>query len=240
MLADVSFSTEALAVIAALLGAMATTVAFLYRNLDSNWRTQAEKAEKAFADEKIETEKRLKALEEERDSWRQISVESVLDLQKVANRARMQTGRHPFTPMEPVVPEHNSPATDEQKATADLATVRAALVAVTKDLGLETRLEKEMEAGRAVVRQKTLEEIAAELSMKTVPEDSELLIIAEKAEVVVEKAQEVADKLVLSKAKDLPTVKKAIEVVGKAQEVADDLVDAAKKETQQEEEEKPT
>lgn len=81
----------------------------------------------------------LASMTADRDNWKQVGSEAVGNLRKAANAKRIREGKDPYEDLADVVPEHNSPVTEAQKQTAELATVRAALVAATKDLDLPPR-----------------------------------------------------------------------------------------------------
>lgn len=121
MLADVSFSIESIAVVGTLLAFLAGTVTYVFRLLQENQKA------------------RFDALETELSNYKQLTREAVGNLRKAANNARAKQGLESLPELEDVVPEHSSPATAEQTATAELATLRAALVASTKDMGLDPR-----------------------------------------------------------------------------------------------------
>lgn len=75
----------------------------------------------------------------EQASYQQIALEAVQNLEAVTNTARREHGEPPLVILAPVVAEHQSPTTDRQQATAEVATLRARLVAATLTLGLPPR-----------------------------------------------------------------------------------------------------
>lgn len=121
-LADVLFSTEGIVVISTLMAGMAGTVVYVHRLLMENQAA------------------RIKAVETERDNWKALGLEAASVTLTAANNARIKEGRPPLKVLADVVPEHNSPVTPEQFRTAELATVRAAVVAATLDLGIDPRI----------------------------------------------------------------------------------------------------
>ncbi len=68
-------------------------------------------------------------LERQRDSYKGMADRAILRLeQEVADR-RAREGFPAVVPVAPVLPEHQSPVTANQQETADMATLRARLVA---------------------------------------------------------------------------------------------------------------
>lgn len=114
MLADVTFTTETLAVVGLLLAPLLSAIGVLFYKL-------------------------VAAIQEDRDNWKQMAGEAVGDLEKAARQHLRLTGRKPVKALAPVVPEHSSPATKSQKRAAELQTTRAHLVAAKLALGLEPR-----------------------------------------------------------------------------------------------------
>ena len=81
----------------------------------------------------------LQDLRGERNSWRSIANTAVENIEKAVNRLRSAEGKGDFEAVAPVVPEHSSAVTELQQETADVATLRARLVAATAAFGLEPR-----------------------------------------------------------------------------------------------------
>lgn len=87
----------------------------------------------------VAEQQRTAILQADRDSYKEMAAEAIASLAIVANRYRIEGGHDVTSPLAAVVPEHQSPVTPEQQATADLQTMRAQLTASTLDLGLPTR-----------------------------------------------------------------------------------------------------
>lgn len=122
MIAQVVVSTEvAIGLAVTIVGSITGALVFVFKMLISSY------------------EKQLAVLITDRDNWKQVSGEAVGNLRKAANAKRVRDGKEPYEDLADVIPEHNSPVTEEQRQTAELATVRAALVAATKDLNLPPR-----------------------------------------------------------------------------------------------------
>jgi hypothetical protein len=81
----------------------------------------------------------VKDLKEDNKSHRQIGDEAVTALETVANQKRAADGKPPFKALASVVPEENSPVSEEQQRAADLQTSRAKLVAAKLILELPPR-----------------------------------------------------------------------------------------------------
>lgn len=114
MLADISFSTEEVAVIAALLGAVVAPLGWISRML-------------------------ITQMQQERDNYKQIANEATGNLELAALAYVKREGKGIPKALAAVVAEHSSPPTDKQEETADLATLRARTVAATLALDLEPR-----------------------------------------------------------------------------------------------------
>jgi len=121
MFADVSFSTEATVAISGLLIALASAIGVLF------WQYQ--KAVDA----------RISSLVNRVNSYEQIS-ERALTVLTVQAEAKLATeGKTLPAALAPVVPEHRSPMTGEQRDVAKLATARARLTALELALGVPAR-----------------------------------------------------------------------------------------------------
>jgi len=121
MLADILISTETMAVFGVVVGSLVGAITFLFTTLMTVRAAE------------------LTAMKSDRDSWREMAEELGVNIEKAVNRHRASKGLPAFTAMAPVVPEHSSPVTDKQQQAADIGTMRARLVAATKELGLEPR-----------------------------------------------------------------------------------------------------
>lgn len=118
LMGDVTFSTEGIAVITTLLMALGGTVIYLHKALVA--QTSAEK-----------------------ETWKNIAVESAAILDAAAMKHAAAAGRPPRKRLALPVPEHNSAITQKQRDTAELTGARAALVASRKELGIPPRTEQE-------------------------------------------------------------------------------------------------
>ncbi len=118
---DVIVSGAALAVIVPLVISLAGVVSLLFKLL------------------LLAKDDRMKDIKSERDSYKEIAEEAVAKMEKVANERLKLAGQPHFTPLAPVVPEHNSPTTEAQQEAADLQTMRARLVASDLILGFPAR-----------------------------------------------------------------------------------------------------
>lgn len=120
MPAQVGFSTtEVIAIVTTLMGALAATVVFLHRLLISAKDKEIERA----------------------NNWVLTLTER---LEMAADAKRKRDGKKPFERMEPVKPDHNSPATAAQEKSAVNETLKARIVAVVKDLGQDPIDDPEM------------------------------------------------------------------------------------------------
>lgn len=72
----------------------------------------------------------------QRDVYKAIADRAVTRLEEEVADRRTRDGFPPLTPIAPVEPEHNSPTTGAQRETAQMATLRARLVAA--ELGSPT------------------------------------------------------------------------------------------------------
>lgn len=68
------------------------------------------------------------------ESYRQMAEVAITNLERTSNTLRAERGEPPIDVVAPVVPEHSSPTTGQQQATAEIATKRARLVAAAKSL----------------------------------------------------------------------------------------------------------
>ena len=122
VLADISFTTEGMVAIGALLSALVTAVVTLHRTLMAS------------------KDKHIEEMRDQRDSYKEIATEAVSAMEVGVNAKRAGRGFGPTPHVPAVVPEHNSPTTRKQQDTADLQTMRARLTAATLELGLPARV----------------------------------------------------------------------------------------------------
>jgi hypothetical protein len=108
-------------IVTAAAGSLATTIAFLYRELRA-----------AHARE-------VNALTLDRNTYRAMAEETSEKLLKLANERRRERGLAALPPPPPVVPESHSPPTPEQEERALQATVRAMITLASAELGLPPR-----------------------------------------------------------------------------------------------------
>ena len=123
MLADVTFSTESLVVVTALLSTVTTGGLGLF------WLLMAQ------------MNKAVTQSENERDIWKSMAVEGARALEEFVNRDRVKKGLPKIPEIAAVVPEHQSPVTKEGRTTAEQATVRAQLTAAKLAGDLDARTE---------------------------------------------------------------------------------------------------
>lgn len=121
LFSDVTFSTEGLVIIGALLTALVGAIGIVFRLLQSSH------------------DARIRDKDDQIRSYRGIAVEAVAVAESYVNVARIAKGKPPTTILAPVIPEHNSPPTDAQQATADLASLRARLTKAVLDSELPPR-----------------------------------------------------------------------------------------------------
>lgn len=110
IIADVTFSTEGMVVITGLIGSLAGVVGYLFRLLYAGMMA-------------------------DRDSWRQMYFKAMEFTELLATQNRALAGRPAPPQIAAVVPEQSSPPTRQQIQTADIATERAKLAAVEKEIG---------------------------------------------------------------------------------------------------------
>lgn len=119
--ADVTFSTEGIVVISGLLVALSGALVFMF------------KLYQRVMDE------RAAVLENRCKSYESIGIEAVRALEMKVRRDMIKDGKTPLAPVVAVVGEHNSEMTPNQRATADLATLRARVTAAKLAAGLPAR-----------------------------------------------------------------------------------------------------
>lgn len=125
-------STEAMVIVGGVVAALVSGITYLFFMLTSNRSAELVTQREMF-------EKRIAAIESDKKSWQEMTLELGINIEKAVNRKRAAEGLAPFEVMKPVVPEHSSPVTLAQQQTADISTMRARLVAATKELGLPPR-----------------------------------------------------------------------------------------------------
>ena len=91
----------------------------------------------------MNNERQVLDLTADRNSYRQIAEEAMLQLERARNQVREVRGQAPFTTMAAVQAEHSSPVTAQQNETAHIATLRARLMASILDVREEPRPAKE-------------------------------------------------------------------------------------------------
>lgn len=116
MLADVTFSTEGIVIIGVLLAALVTAIGILHKLTIASWEGRI-----ADKDKQLELER------SKNKSYNEIADEAVRAL-KTLNDIN---GKTYVRSLAPVVPEANSPPTQEAIKTAELQTLRAQLTAET-------------------------------------------------------------------------------------------------------------
>lgn len=89
-------------------------------------------------------QRREEDLQAGQESYKQMAVTAIANLEEAAVVAAAARGEQAVKPLVPVVPEHSSPTTAQQKATAEIQTWRARLTAATLVLRLPPR-DKESE-----------------------------------------------------------------------------------------------
>lgn len=119
MLADITVNTETMVVVSAVVGALATAIVFLFGLVISGLRSQ-------LADANADTA-----------SWMQMAKEAMGNLEIASAKIRSLTGAPQPPALIAVVPEQSSPPTKQQESTADIATMRARLVAANLNLELQ-------------------------------------------------------------------------------------------------------
>lgn len=150
ILAEITISTEAMVVVGGVCAFLASGITFLFMMLTGNRTAELASLKESY-------ERQLTSLTSDRNSWREMSEESVnrLDQAVAAHRKASHKPGPAVKPLAKIIPEHSSPITPQQQETADIATVRARLVAATLALGLEARkapppANGKMEAGAAI------------------------------------------------------------------------------------------
>lgn len=78
----------------------------------------------------------IASLVADRDSWKNMALENIDDMELMANQIRKSKGKPPIRTLAAVIPESSSPPTEQQKETASIATVRARQAMLRIDLGL--------------------------------------------------------------------------------------------------------
>ncbi len=73
------------------------------------------------------------------DNFKSVAADAVRMMQEEQARRRRAEGKPHVDPLAPVEPEHQSPVTEAEEATAHLATLRAAVTAAALELGVPPR-----------------------------------------------------------------------------------------------------
>jgi hypothetical protein len=115
---DVTFSAGALVIISGMLTTIVGGMVGLFRLL------------LAAKDHEIDSVTR------QRDAYEKLAIQSVGAMEAAVNRNRKEAGHAPFDVIPPVVPQHNSPITDEQQYDANLETLKARAAAARRALGI--------------------------------------------------------------------------------------------------------
>ena len=123
MLADITVNTETMVVVSGVVGALVTAIVFLFFMVLKGYQD-------ALTEEKADTA-----------SWKQMAVEAMGNLENATVKIRELTGAPQPPALIAVIPERSSPPTEKQVATADIATMRARLVAANLNMGLEEKEE---------------------------------------------------------------------------------------------------
>lgn len=130
LFSDVSFSTEAVVAVTLLLTSLGGAVGYIFKLL---MKSKDDQIALAAATAKIQAEATLK------ESYKEIAEEAVAAGEAKANKERAKEGKGPLRILAPVVPEHSSPVSPLQEATANVASLRARVTAVTLDFGFPPR-----------------------------------------------------------------------------------------------------
>lgn len=168
----VVLSTEVLlAAVTGIVLALAGAVTMLFRLLqsiqDARLAEQKAQYEKQLVVQQAQAEKQaaefirqLNEKENETKSYKEISIEVTRHIETLANAKRAAEGKPPFKPVAPVVAEHSSPMTDEQKRAAELQTIRAQVVAASLILDLPAREQAPDETAEQRVERLVKEKLA--------------------------------------------------------------------------------
>jgi hypothetical protein len=119
LIADIIFSTEALGVVGTLVAALSGVISYLFHHISKS------------------NSREIRALTSERESYKGIARDALKHLESLINRDLAAKGAPPLILIAPVIPEHQSPSTPDQQEVAQLATLRARLVAAQLSLGVE-------------------------------------------------------------------------------------------------------
>lgn len=132
MFADVVLSTESLVLMSGMGSVLTGAIYALYRSQVTNHELQ-------IAAMKAQYDAQITDLKDQRKSYQEIADESTRALEYKVNELRGKKGKPPTLKVAPIVPEHSSPVSETQQATADLQTIRARLTAAVLELGLPAR-----------------------------------------------------------------------------------------------------
>lgn len=137
---------------------------------------------------------RIRELENQRKSYREIAEEALEVTEREVNTKRVSEGKRPFVSMADVVPERSSPVTKEQQESADLQTVRARITAVKVALELPPRETGEPETEEQRRARQAIE--PARSSHKEEKDAVNLVAMMKLKEKIEEKIDEVPAKVV--------------------------------------------
>lgn len=145
LIADVTFTTEGVVVITALLVAVSGALVYIYRKSESDRdreyaRLLADK-EREYNRMIAENEKDKRELENTKKAYGGIAQEAVKAYKDTVNNQRTKDGQPPVQIVAPVITESNSPSTAKQREDAEISTLRAQMAAVKLADGQEPRKE---------------------------------------------------------------------------------------------------
>ena len=121
LLSDITFSTETMVVVTAIVTGLTGAIAYLFKMLMDNLNA------------------RLILAEENLKNMKNIAEQAITNLEIIAKYKNKEGGIPSIPMLAPVVPEHQSRVTKTQQETADTQTLRARLVAATLALSLPPR-----------------------------------------------------------------------------------------------------
>jgi hypothetical protein len=129
---DIRFTQSAVVIISMMLTALVGTITVLFRVL-----MQAKDAQTELL---LKNNEALNAeLKKQNDMFKSMAVVAIANLEAAANIARQKAGQPPIERIAAVIPESNSPPSQEQIDEAERVTLRARLTAATMALNLPAR-----------------------------------------------------------------------------------------------------
>lgn len=138
----INMGAEEIAVVGVLLAALVTPLGIVFRLLlDSKERQLADK------DKQLEIERADKLI------YKEMAAEGAIIAETAVNQNLIARGKRKIKLMAAVVPEHNSPVTEEQRAAAEMQTTRARLTAAALALNLSARTENSGPGPEAAVEE---------------------------------------------------------------------------------------